>query len=229
MFSVTALVAEIKEIKDNMQKEDDMLLAVAAGNKRPLVPHFDFEYPDDDVHEDLYKLIKFSCEELCSTKEQLNKVMRLWTGFLEPMLGVKSQAQTTEGVDDVKSQQRPNRNGAVPDMLGNLATDAAAAVHRQSKLNNNGENTHTEVSKSSWDNGDTAARELSFCESESMRKEDLSSNSQQKILNDVGTADRVSERLPNTSASPQIGAENRHGRSNTELASGWFNPRLHNF
>ncbi|CAO2825485.1 unnamed protein product [Amaranthus hypochondriacus] len=219
-LSAKALVAEIKEIKDNMQKEDDMLLAVAAGNKRPLVPHFDFEYPDDDVHEDLYKLIKFSCEELCSTKEQLNKVMRLWTGFLEPMLGVKSQAQTTEGVDDVKSQQRPNRNGAVPDMLGNLATDAAAAVHRQSKLNNNGENTHTEVSKSSWDNGDTAARELSFCESESMRKEDLSSNSQQKILNDVGTADRVSERLPNTSASPQIGAENRHGRSNTELASG---------
>ncbi|XP_021760068.1 paired amphipathic helix protein Sin3-like 2 isoform X1 [Chenopodium quinoa] len=220
-LSAKALIAEFKDIKENMQNEDCMLLAVAAGNKRPLVPHFDFEYHDSDVHEDLYKLIKFSCEEVLTTKEQLNKVMRLWTTFLEPILGVTSRTHVAEGVEDVKFRQRPTRNGAVSEMLGSPATDAATVKPRQMKLNvNSEENSLADAAKCSRTNGDATARELSFCESDAVGKEGSSFDAQPKTLNDVSAADRVSERLFSSSASPQSGAESRHGRSNTELPSG---------
>ena len=88
LFLIAALVAEIKELKEKNQKEDDVLVASVAGHRQPLAPHLEYEYLDVDIHEDLYKLIEYSCEEMCSTKEQLNKVMRFWTTFLEPMLGV---------------------------------------------------------------------------------------------------------------------------------------------
>lgn len=84
-----------------------MLLAVAAGNRRPIIPHMEFEYPDSDIHEDLYQLIKYSCCEVC-TNEQLEKVMKIWTTFLEPMLGVPCRssqgAEDTEDVMKAKNQ-----------------------------------------------------------------------------------------------------------------------------
>lgn len=220
-LSAKALVAEIKEIKENMQNDDYMLLAVAAGNKRPLVPHFDFEYSDNDIHDDLYKLIKFSCEEVLTTKEQLNKVMRLWTTFLEPMLGVTSRTHVAEGAEDVKSRQRPTRNGGVSEMLGSPATDAATVNPTQPKPAMNGEdNSFVDAAKCSRTNSDATARELSFSESGAVGKEGLSFNAQPKMLNDVSATDRVSERLLSSSTSPQSGAESHHGRSNTERASG---------
>ncbi|KAI4321360.1 hypothetical protein MLD38_034752 [Melastoma candidum] len=85
-LSTKSLVAEIKELKEKMQ--EDILLAIAAGSKQSIVPHMELSYADGEIHEDLHKLVQYSCEELCSTKEQLNKVMRLWTTFLEPMLSI---------------------------------------------------------------------------------------------------------------------------------------------
>ncbi|CAL5373813.1 unnamed protein product [Camellia sinensis] len=54
------LLVEIKEINEQKYKEDDALLAIAAANKQPIIPHMEFEYPDSDIHEDLYQLIKYS-------------------------------------------------------------------------------------------------------------------------------------------------------------------------
>ncbi|KAK7266241.1 hypothetical protein RIF29_18883 [Crotalaria pallida] len=99
-LSTKSLVAEIKEIKEQQQKEDDILQSIAAGNKQPLIPHLEFEYSDTGIHEDLYKLVQYSCEELFSSKELLNKIMRLWSTFLEPMLGAPSQSHRTERVED---------------------------------------------------------------------------------------------------------------------------------
>ncbi|VFQ66742.1 unnamed protein product [Cuscuta campestris] len=85
-LSTKALLAEIKEIGEMKCKEDDLLLSVAIGNRLQVVPHLEFTFPDPDIHEDLYELIKFACEEFCTT-EQLDKVMKVWTTFVEPMLG----------------------------------------------------------------------------------------------------------------------------------------------
>ncbi|MED6209113.1 hypothetical protein PIB30_051552 [Stylosanthes scabra] len=96
-------VTEIKEIKEKQQKEDDILQSIAAGSKQPLTPHLEFEYPDAGIHEDLYKLIRYSCEEIYSSRELMNKTMRLWCTFLEPMLGVPSRSHGTEKVEDRKA------------------------------------------------------------------------------------------------------------------------------
>ncbi|KAL7611565.1 hypothetical protein Lser_V15G07715 [Lactuca serriola] len=93
------LVAEIKETKEKSQKDDDVLLSIAAGNRHSVVPNLEFEFNDKDIHEDLFKLIKYSCEEICTSKEQLNKVLKLWTTFLEPMLGVPSRPDNVEDVE----------------------------------------------------------------------------------------------------------------------------------
>ncbi|KAA8529502.1 hypothetical protein F0562_033699 [Nyssa sinensis] len=99
-LSTKALLAEIKEISEKKRKEDDVLLAIAAGNRRPIIPNLEFEYPDSDIHEDLYQLIKYSCGEVCTT-EQLDKVMKVWTTFLEPMFGVPSRPLGAEDTEDV--------------------------------------------------------------------------------------------------------------------------------
>ncbi|KAF7802898.1 paired amphipathic helix protein Sin3-like 2 isoform X1 [Senna tora] len=105
-LSTKSLIAEIKENKAKKQKEYDILQAIAAGNKQPLIPHLEFEFSDIGIHEDLYKLIRYSCEEVFSSKELSNKIMRLWTTFLEPMLGVPSRSHGTENVEDRKTVHR---------------------------------------------------------------------------------------------------------------------------
>ncbi|KAK4764578.1 hypothetical protein SAY86_025668 [Trapa natans] len=99
-LSTKALLGEIKEISEKKRKEDDVLIAIAAGNKCPLTPDLEFEYADPDIHEDLHQLIKYSCAEVCSA-EQLDKVMKIWNTFLEPILGVPSRPQGAEDTEDV--------------------------------------------------------------------------------------------------------------------------------
>ncbi|KAJ8428296.1 hypothetical protein Cgig2_027428 [Carnegiea gigantea] len=189
-LSTKSLVAEIKEIKENMQKEDDMLLAVAAGNKRPLV----------------------------CPKEQLNKVMKLWITFLEPMLGVTFRLHAADGAEDTKARQRIIRNstGIVAERVGSPGDNP-----RQSKSVVNGdENLRADASKSSRANGDTMTKDGSFCESDAICREDSSSNVQPKMQNDIVGADGVPERLLSSTLSPHNGAERRHCRSNMEPTSG---------
>ncbi|KAK8469973.1 hypothetical protein PHAVU_004G022900 [Phaseolus vulgaris] len=117
-LSTKSLVAEIKEIKEKQQKEDDIIQSIAAGNKQPLIPHLEFEYSDAaGIHEDLYKLVRYSCEELFSSKELLHKIMRLWSTFLEPMLGVPSQSHAIERAEDRKTGHNV-RNFGVPGIGG---------------------------------------------------------------------------------------------------------------
>lgn len=56
-------------------KENEMLIAIAAGNRRPLISHLKYEYPDTAIHEDLYDIIKYPCEEVCISTEQSHKVI----------------------------------------------------------------------------------------------------------------------------------------------------------
>nr|GEX15170.1 paired amphipathic helix protein Sin3-like 2 isoform X1 [Tanacetum cinerariifolium] len=98
----SGLVAEIKEKKENSQKDDDVLYSVVAGTKHSIVPHLEYDLTDKDIHEYLYKTIKYLCEEVCSTKEQVNQVLKLWTTFLEPMLYVPSRPENSDNVKDVE-------------------------------------------------------------------------------------------------------------------------------
>lgn len=109
-LSSKSLVGEIKEIKEQKQKEDDFLLTVVAGNKQFIGPHLEYEYLDLSIHEDLCKLVEYSCDEICSTKEQFNKVMKLYTTFFEPFLGVPSQPQCLKVTEDVQEVRNGTAN-----------------------------------------------------------------------------------------------------------------------
>ncbi|XP_016559073.1 paired amphipathic helix protein Sin3-like 2 isoform X2 [Capsicum annuum] len=141
-LSTKSLVAEIKEIKDQKQKEYDMILAIAAGSRHPISPHLDFEFSDPEVHEDLYKLIKYSCQEVCSTEEQLNKVLKLWTTFFEPIFGVTNRLHGSEATDDdvLSKHHGLKSNGtSIGESDGSPSMDANTTKSKQSKVVCNGD------------------------------------------------------------------------------------------
>ncbi|PIN24928.1 hypothetical protein CDL12_02316 [Handroanthus impetiginosus] len=99
-LSAKALLTEIKEMSERNQNEDEMILSIGAGYRQPIRPHMKFEYPDHDIQEDLYQLMKYSCGEVC-TPEQRDKVMKIWTTLLEPILGVPSRPPSVGDVEDI--------------------------------------------------------------------------------------------------------------------------------
>ncbi|XP_044469027.1 paired amphipathic helix protein Sin3-like 2 [Mangifera indica] len=243
-LSTKSLVAEIKELKENKLAEDNVLFAIAAGHRQPVMPHLEFGYSDLSIHEDLYKLIKYSCEEMCSTKEQVNKAMRLWTTFLEPVLGVPSRPNGVDGADGVGKGRHATNNSAssivesdgspVPD--SSPGPDGTVVNSRQPRSSGNVDgDKHSlaelnNLSRSILANGNTFAKE-SCLDLDFVSREDLTSSSlqQEKERKDVEITDKRSgfsmqltsgERAANSNASHAIGAENLHGRTGVEVTSG---------
>lgn len=98
----SAFLAEIREISEKDQNEDDRILSIGAGYRQPIKPHMKFEYPDPDIQEDLYQLMKYACGEVC-TPEHHDKVMKIWTTFLEPVLGIPSHSSVGDIKDTVNN------------------------------------------------------------------------------------------------------------------------------
>ncbi|KAK4598272.1 hypothetical protein RGQ29_015659 [Quercus rubra] len=238
-LSTKALLAEIKEISEKKRKEDDVLLAIAAGNRRPIIPNLEFEYPDPGIHEDLYQLIKYSCGEVCTT-EQLDKVMKIWTTFLEPMLGVPSRPQGAEDTEDVvKTKNNAVKTGAASVGEGDLSPGGGGATAVNSKQSNpsrNGdENIPPEQSSScrAWQvNGDNGVKEDSSLDAERIaRKSDTFCGTPQQgkaqvnasmadEISGVSKQDNSNERFVNSNASLVTAVELSNGRTNIENTSG---------
>ncbi|WCJ21740.1 Paired amphipathic helix protein Sin3-like 4 [Euphorbia peplus] len=228
-LSTKALLVEIKEISEKKRKEDDVLLAFAAGNRRPIIPNMEFEYPDPDIHEDLYQLIKYSCGEVCTT-EQLDKVMKIWTTFLEPVLGVPSRPQGAEDTEDVvKAKNHTSKSG---ESEGSPSGGGAAVMNKQSNLSRNGdESIQPEQSSSSraWLlNGDNGVKENGSPDADRVaRKSDTSCSTvqQDKMQTNAPSADETLavgkqstciDRLVNSNTPLAAGAELSNGRVNLE-------------
>ncbi|KAF8390325.1 hypothetical protein HHK36_024850 [Tetracentron sinense] len=239
-LSTKALLTEIKEINEMKHKEDDVLLAIAAGNRRPIIPNLEFEYSDPDIHEDLYQLIKYSCGELSATKEQFDKIMRIWMTFLEPMLGVSSRPQCAEDTRDVvKAKNRGVKSSAarVGERDGNPGADATTVTNSKqlNPASNGDESTPPEQESSClarFVNGDTVVKEDGFDDANRIaRRNDTfySTPRQGKVKNNVIMADEMpgvikqatsSERLTDSNASLAIRAEQSHSRTNMEITAG---------
>ncbi|XP_016647559.1 PREDICTED: paired amphipathic helix protein Sin3-like 4 isoform X1 [Prunus mume] len=236
-LSTKALLAEIKEISEKKRKEDDVLLSIAAGNRRPIIPNLEFEYPDTEIHEDLYQLIKYSCGEVCTT-EQLDKVMKIWTTFLEPMLGVPTRPQGAEDTEDVvKVKNHTGKNGTVSagDTDGSPGGGATATNSKQLNSSRNGdESIQPEQSSScrTWAvNGANGVKDESSLDIDraACKGDTFCNTSQQgKVQSNASTADETSgvskqdnsnERLVSSNLSPP-GLEQSNGRTNQENSSG---------
>ncbi|KAG1342737.1 hypothetical protein COCNU_05G009660 [Cocos nucifera] len=228
-----ALLAEIKEISEKKRKEDDVLLAIAAGNRRPIVPNMEFEYVDSDIHEDLYQIIKYSCGEVCASSDQLEKVMRIWTTFLEPMLGVKPRPQGAEDSEDmVKPKTRAVKNSManVGESNSSPGADGATAT----KQSNGDESIPPEQAvscRARLANGDAAVTDNGFLDVDrnARRGDNLSGAPLHgRVQGNAPTADEMSgvtvqtastERLTDN-VSPAGRAEPSHARTNLEITSG---------
>ncbi|XP_021652207.2 paired amphipathic helix protein Sin3-like 4 isoform X2 [Hevea brasiliensis] len=228
-LSTKALLAEIKEISEKKRKEDDVLLAFAAGNRRPIIPNLEFEYPDADIHEDLYQLIKFSCGEVCTT-EQLDKVMKIWTTFLEPLLGVPSRPQGAEDTEDVVMAKNHSSKGG--DSEGSPSGGAATVINKHSNPSRNGDESIPPEQSSSCKawllNGDNGVKENDSPDADCIvHKSDTACSSVQhdKMQINTASADETlvigkqatsNERLVNSNPSLATGAELSNGRTNIE-------------
>ncbi|XP_050947130.1 paired amphipathic helix protein Sin3-like 4 isoform X3 [Cucumis melo] len=235
-LSTKALLAEIKEISEKKRKEDDVLLAIAAGNRRPIIPNLEFEYPDPELHEDLYQLIKYSCGEICST-EQLDKVMKVWTTFLEPMLGVPSRPHGAEDTEDViKAKIHPTKSATVVESDGSPGGGATMMHPKQLNSSRNGDESIPPEQSSScrtWPlNGDNGVKEDSFHDADrTVRKGDpfCSISQHPKIqdnapvndeLSGVSKQDNSTECFVNSNVSLATAAEQNNGKTNIENTSG---------
>lgn len=229
-------MAEIKELKVKKQKEDDVLRAIAAGSRQPIVPHLEFEYSDVKVLEDLYKLVRYSCEEVCSSKEQFNKVMRLWATFVEPMLGFSSRPPSSDGAEILGNAMRNITKCTGSSRRGSDETsdaDAAKANLLQSKLRNNiDENASSElagVSKAALLDGDASAKENNCLVSEHADRDDSACDNHlsEKEPKDVDLSEKVAASNVHVTSSaqtcggtPSLVSENSHERINVGAISG---------
>lgn len=238
VFLFTALLVEIKEISEKKRKEDDVLLAIAAGNRRPIIPNLEFEFPDPEIHEDLYQLIKYSCGEICST-EQLDKVMKVWTTFVEPMLGVPSRPHGAEDTEDViKAKTHPTKSAATTVVERDGSPGGGAIMMHPKLLNssrNGDESIPPEQSSScrAWPlNVDNVVKEDNFHDADRIgRKGDpFGSISQHaKIqenapatddLSGVSKQDNSTECFVNSNVSVATAGEQSNGKPNIENTSG---------
>ncbi|XP_024382732.1 paired amphipathic helix protein Sin3-like 4 isoform X2 [Physcomitrium patens] len=99
-LSTKGLLAEIKEMNEKRRREDDMMLAVAAGNRRPLLPDLRYEFSDMSIHDDIYQIIKYSSEEISSSPDHAERTMQMWRMFVEPVLGLSSRSQGVEDMEE---------------------------------------------------------------------------------------------------------------------------------
>ncbi|KAK7252329.1 hypothetical protein RIF29_36192 [Crotalaria pallida] len=237
-LSTKALLAEIKEISEKKRKEDDVLLAIAAGNRRPILPNLEFEYADPVIHEDLYQLIKYSCGEVCTT-EQLDKVMKIWTTFLEPMLCVPSRPLGVEDTEDVvkaTNNSVKNGNAGINDMDGSPGVGTSAMSPPHLNTSRNGDDfmplDQSNSSKAWQSNGDSGVKEDKCLDSDRSvrRTETLGSNIPNGKINisaftpdelsGVNKQDHSGERLVSTNVSPASGMQQCNGRTNLDNTSG---------
>ncbi|XP_015965290.1 paired amphipathic helix protein Sin3-like 4 isoform X2 [Arachis duranensis] len=237
-LSTKALLAEIKEISEKKRKEDDVLLAIAAGNRRPVLPNLEFEYTDSDIHEDLYQLVKYSCGEMCTT-EQLDKVMKVWTTFLEPILCVPSRPLGAEDTEDVvkdKNNSAKSGTASVAESEGSAGAGAIVVNPKHINTSRNGDECmpldQSNSSKVWQSNGDSGAKDDKCLDSDrTLHKTETSGTNTQHVkintssftpdeMSGVNKQDHSSERLVNANVSPALGVELSNGRTSMDNASG---------
>ncbi|XP_057810913.1 paired amphipathic helix protein Sin3-like 3 isoform X2 [Salvia miltiorrhiza] len=147
-LSAKAFLAEIREISEKDQNEDEKILSISAGYRQPIKPHMKFEYPDPDIQEDLYQLMKYACGEVC-TPEQQDKVMRIWTTFLEPVFSIPSRPSVGD-IKETVNNDSSKRLANFGEGNGTPVGEAASENRRSLDMSKTGgENFPTEQSRCS--------------------------------------------------------------------------------
>jgi paired amphipathic helix protein Sin3a len=182
-----------------------------------------FEYVDSEIHEDLHKIIKYSCGEVCNSSDQLDKVMRIWTTFLEPILGVQRK-HGSEDPDLVKPKSRTTKLG-----LAN-AGESNTGAGIVSKQNNGEESEQGLSSRARLANGVAADTQNGFHDADrtARRGEEPSNAILNGRVHGAVSADETPSLSAQNIASTERAAENaavvrtEQHKANSELTPGLF-------
>ncbi|XP_010551461.1 PREDICTED: paired amphipathic helix protein Sin3-like 3 [Tarenaya hassleriana] len=203
-LSTKALIAEIKEITEKKRKDDDTFLVIAARNRRSISPHLEFEYRDPGIHDDLYQLIKYSCAEMCTT-EQLDKVMKIWTTFVEPMFGALRPRGDEDREDVAKSKNDQNvksGNTSVGESEGSSHSGGANVVSSRRSNAARKVNGNNGMGQPSNPERDVSARKNSDVLCDSTRHDQTPKHASTSDERHDSKEAMCSERIHNSNASP---------------------------
>ncbi|KAK9064528.1 hypothetical protein SSX86_015910 [Deinandra increscens subsp. villosa] len=109
-LSAKALLAEIKEMSEEKSVEDNIRQCFAPGKHQNTIPHQEFKYSDLDIHEELYQVLQYSVAQNGSP-EQIRKALKIWTTFVEPMLGVPPRSSRVADQNAAKTTNRTITSG----------------------------------------------------------------------------------------------------------------------
>ncbi|KAJ0652273.1 putative transcription regulator Others family [Helianthus annuus] len=127
-LSTKALLAEIREMSEERSVEDNIRQCVAPGGKQNTIPHQEFKYSDLDIHEDLYQVMKYAVAQ-AGSPEQINKTVKIWTTFVEPMLGVPPRSSRIADQNAAKTANHAVTSGvAVPSASRTRMLDDSSGV-----------------------------------------------------------------------------------------------------
>ncbi|CAN6477714.1 unnamed protein product [Victoria cruziana] len=239
-LSTKALLAEIREVNEKKRKEDDVLLAIAGRNRRPIIPNLEFKYADPDLHEDLYQIIKYSCMEVCPTVEQLDRVMKIWTTFLEPLLGVPPRPHGAEDTEEVvKSKNNASKGNTGHPMEGESSPCADGTLSNAILPKPNGVDNlpleHANASRSKLVNGEAVVKQDGIHEVDrAAHKNDPYGGSPNPRAQGSGSVpieicaanvnNASSDRFAEANASHGLRAEHSQGKTNLENVQGPATP-----
>ncbi|WOL11761.1 paired amphipathic helix protein Sin3-like 4 [Canna indica] len=119
-----ALLDECKHA--NEQIDENVLLKSVAGNGQ-ISPCMVFKYEDPEVHDVLYKIMEYYCGENCTSKDEQDKIMKIWTYFLEPLFGT-SQFQ---GTTSYKEKKQTCKGGTSSSGQGHGSHDSRVLTRHQ--------------------------------------------------------------------------------------------------
>nr|GEZ17868.1 paired amphipathic helix protein Sin3-like 3 isoform X1 [Tanacetum cinerariifolium] len=101
--NINSSESEARGVEDSEEKsiKDDIRQRIAP-KRQNFIIHQEFKYSDLEIHEDLYELMKYSIKQSCS-HEQIDEALKIWTTFMEPMLGVSRRPSHID-VQDAEKQ-----------------------------------------------------------------------------------------------------------------------------
>ncbi|XP_024995556.1 paired amphipathic helix protein Sin3-like 3 isoform X2 [Cynara cardunculus var. scolymus] len=137
-LSAKALLAEIKETSEEKSIEDNIRQCIAPGKKQHSIPHQEFKYSALDIHEDLYQLMKYSVAQ-SGSPEQIDKAVRIWTTFVEPMLGIPPRPSCVADQDATKTSNHAATSGSTAVRQSNIKVPHGAFNIKQSTIAKNGD------------------------------------------------------------------------------------------
>jgi len=106
--SSKGIIAEIREVSEKRKREEEGIIVAAAANQRPLCPDLQFECNTNLVHDDVFKILKFSIGEYVQSADQGEKLLSFFRHFLEPFMGL--EVREDAGFEDKKDNEEDDED-----------------------------------------------------------------------------------------------------------------------